>query len=90
MALRFVAVLFFVISCSWPNDGTVDLDAAQQVPEIDQCFELRMEQWYISFHKYQEQGMDMFDADKRAMEDAERGYESCQKAYGKQIVSESK
>ena len=90
MILRFIVLLFLALNFSCTsNDATIETEALG-TEDSNQCFDLKMEQWYISFHKYQEQGMDMFEADKRAMEDAVKGYESCQQAYGKQIASESK
>jgi len=88
MILRLAAVIsiFLAISCS--SQDAVESNAPQSIINTGDCFDLKMEQWYISFHKYQEQGMDMYEADQRAIDDAQKGFESCQQAYGKRIASD--
>lgn len=41
------------------------------------CFDVREDTWFTAFNKYQNEGLAMAEADKKAIEDAEREYQNC-------------
>jgi|SRR4051812_10184187 hypothetical protein len=41
------------------------------------CYDAKMEKWFTAFNYYQQQGLKMKEADKKANEDADRMYNDC-------------
>jgi hypothetical protein len=43
----------------------------------DECFNRKMEQWFISFNELQAEGASMVEADAKALVEAEAEYKKC-------------
>jgi hypothetical protein len=54
-----------------------DSIAAPSTAGEDECFNRKMEQWFISFNKFQAEGSSMAEADTRALAEAEAEYKRC-------------
>jgi hypothetical protein len=80
MNLLTLSCLLTISGCSTGNSNSIALadDAAPLNAEsVSVCFDAKMEQWYKAFNEYQEQGIDMFEADEKAKESAELQYQKC-------------
>jgi hypothetical protein len=79
MNLLALSCLLTISGCSTGNINSNALAEATPLntESVSACFDAKMELWYKAFHEYQEQGVDMFEADERAKESAELQYEKC-------------
>ena len=55
----------------------------------DECFNRKMEQWFISFNKFQAEGASMAEADTKALAEAEAEYKKCKEGIEK-LTSKAK
>lgn len=53
----------------------------------NECFDQKMEAWFVSFNEYQSIGYDMNAADEMAVADAENEYHSCNGDVSMRIAS---
>jgi hypothetical protein len=45
----------------------------------EDCLDVKMEKWYTAFHAFQGKGLDMLEADKRAVEASNEEFLACQR-----------
>jgi hypothetical protein len=80
-----------IFSCNTSSEDKVlpdtEVAALSTDPNVlQECFEKKMEVWYLSFNKYQDEGLDMHAADLKAVDQAEKVFQSCQKSFGVSIA----
>jgi hypothetical protein len=70
------------------QDAAESLIAADESTwNTNECFDQKMEAWFVSFNHYQSIGYDMNVADKMAVSEAENEYHSCNGDVSMQIAS---
>lgn len=69
--------------------AVTDSIAANNLAGEDECFNRKMEQWFISFNKFQAEGATMAEADSKALAEAEVEYNKCKEGFSK-ITSKAK
>lgn len=101
MSLTKTTLLFFVllmVSTFMPYkkydlnitkaEATKSIHSPNDLTENDNdCFDQKMETWFIAFNKYQSVGYDMNRADGLAVTDAENEYHACKGDVNMQIAS---
>src|SRR5436190_19990047 len=60
-----------------PKDEIISVKSTEVKAVNRDCFDAKMEKWFAAFNDYQQQGLKMNEADKKASEDADRVYNEC-------------
>ena len=63
--------------------------SAQEVASRD-CFDMKMETWFVAFEKYQNDGAKMGIADAKAWLEAERAFKECSGNISVKLTSRAK
>jgi hypothetical protein len=84
-----VVVLIFVMTASYlleennrhdqnaEKSETTAVNSDNSKVKDAACYDAKMEKWFIAFNDYQQQGLKMGEADKKAYADADRLYNNC-------------
>lgn len=95
-AMAYLATLVLAIGCATPENDVRDVNTAvvketpvqaENAADAQNCFDLKMEKWYEAFNQYQDKGFDMKMADQKAVADAEKFFEECQRETDKRMAS---
>jgi hypothetical protein len=89
-------LIFAFTGCAKQKDQTItevpavaDSTATPKSTTDDECFNRKMEQWFISFNQLQAEGASMAEADKKALVEAEAEYKKCKDGVEK-LTSKAK
>jgi hypothetical protein len=97
MKWKGAAVVVLLSACApdktaMPTNQLAEINPVVHVDELAgrDCFDVKMETWFVAFDKYQEQGEKMGLADAKAWLEAERAFTECSRNASEKLTSRAK
>lgn len=97
MKFKGICLVVLVVACSpspkEASSGQSDPPVEPKEsfnPEIDNCFDVKMDTWFTAFVRYQNEGDQMGVADAKAWTDAEQAFADCSGGEPEKLINRAK